>query len=239
MDPAWTQALEMRRQWLASGLTKGLCGWIAYDDGSALGFIEVSPSELSPVKVSGPSAFVIDCFFAVPPEFYPGRSRGLGAALLAKAKELSDTRGVSLIAEPGLYFPQGMHPDVVGKYLAVHDFRRGHGPLRVYGQKELFKHEPVRWTYRPSQGDHLTMDIFWNPICLYRLLWLLWMREIGDEFGHQIVLREHEVGQIKVPRLLGAPPFGVFINGQRMDVGYPPDKAAARNAVLQAISRSI
>ncbi len=152
--PEFASANAKRERWWDEMFTRGLRGWIAFDDGAPVGYVEYLPIEVAPFPVTGENANYLTCLWVLP-EY---ERHGAGGNLLAACVGDSP-RGVATMAHEGAHKP--------ASFFERFDFRQVdrvdtsillvHGPATVRLERTHYRaHE---------DAQRLAVDVLFNPEC--------------------------------------------------------------------------
>ncbi|MCL4488133.1 MAG: GNAT family N-acetyltransferase [Chloroflexi bacterium] len=152
--PEFASANAKRERWWDEMFTKGLRGWIAFDDGAPVGFIEYLPIEVAPFPVAGENAHYITCLWVLPEYERQHAGRSLLAACLGDSPS-----GVATIAYEGTHKPASFF-----KHLGFRQVDQvGDSVLLVHGQATV---ELERAHYQAHENaQRLAVDVLFNPEC--------------------------------------------------------------------------
>lgn len=153
-NPDFASANAQRNSWLDTMFGKGLRGWIAFDDGKPVGFVEYLPIEQAPFPVTGENAAFLTCLWVLP----ESEHLGVGGSLLAAC--LGDSpHGVATIAYRGRHKPAAFYERFGFRTVDEH----AGAILLVHGNPSV---ELQRAFYRAhANADRLQVDVLFNPEC--------------------------------------------------------------------------
>ena len=86
--------------------------------------------------------------------------------------------------------------------------------------------------------DRIAVDVVWNPMCLTSIVERANVREVCEEYGDKVVLREFNAGDVdflkehQVSR-------GLFFNGVSKCWGYEAPKEEVRKAIEDLLSKKV
>lgn len=152
--PEFASANAKRERWWDEMFSRGLRGWIAFDDRKPVGYVEYLPVEATPFPVTGEAANYLTCLWVLPGYGH----QGVGASLLAACVGDSP-QGVATIAHEGEHKPASFF-----KYCGFRDLDRvGGSILLVHGPAQV---RLERAHYRAHErADRLAIDVMYNPEC--------------------------------------------------------------------------
>lgn len=152
--PEFASANAQRNNWLDAMFSKGLRGWIAFDNGKPAGYVEYLPIEEAPFPVVGENAAFLTCLWVLP----TAEHLGVGGSLLAACVGDSP-RGVATIAHRGQRKPAEFYEHFGFRRIDEHDgaILMLNGDPRVQLQRTFYRaHE---------DADRLRVDVLFNPEC--------------------------------------------------------------------------
>jgi GNAT superfamily N-acetyltransferase len=229
------QAAKLHGDWLRKTLTRsGLRAKVALEGDDPIGFLFLLPVERTSWYVAGQELATIQCLNV--DEAYRGRH--VGAMLLDAAEETARTqsKGMAVIAyDPSDWFlPAGFFRD--HGYQEVE--RRGTSVLMFKPfDDDATAPRFVRRQYRPPRlvPAKVIVEAFWSPQCLTTALDIVNVREVCEELGEDVILREYNASMPGMRERFGIPRT-IFINGVEVGWGYSVPEASAFDGAEQTWS---
>ncbi|UCC16666.1 MAG: hypothetical protein JSU58_09930 [Dehalococcoidales bacterium] len=233
-----TDSCWRRIPWLHEQYRYGLRVKVALIDGKSVGFLYVMPIEIAPSGPVGRDLMVVQCLAGTGPA-----GQGTGRALMEAAEEEArrqERKGIVVIAYYSdywfmpAYFFEKCGYSRVGEIAEVTDVGE---KIYLSNKAMLWKvfddsAEPPRlrkqkYVFNPVAGK-VAVDLFTTRSCLTCDVEAQRVREVADEFGDLVVLREYSADNPKIRDEYGMP-RGIFINGKAVGwaVGAPKDGVRA------------
>lgn len=228
-----TDSCWRRIPWLREQHRYGLRVKVALIDGRHVGFLYAMPVEIAPWGTVGRDLMAIQCLVANKPA-----GQGIGRALMTAAEEEArrqERKGTIVIAYyhdfwfmPAYFFEKCGYSRI-GEIAEVTDVGE-----RIYlSNKALLwkvfddSAEPPRfpkqnYVFKPVAGK-VVIDLFTTRSCLTYDVEAQRVREVADEFGDSVVLREYCADNPKVRDEYGLC-RGIFINGKAVGWGAEAPK---------------
>ena len=227
----WPGSLCMCRDWVASNLGKYVDGYhLHLESGEVVGhlYFAISERSLFPYEVE-PGVGVLYCEWIQQRHQGQGLGKRLFGAFLNDMRQ-KDAKGILVECT-----------DIEGQMHCQPYLARGFEVTYVTGRRKLLylpltqpqvSVRPLESRIRPRQGVPIEVLIINGYMCPYEVSTEVLMREVAQEFGDQIKLREvtltpetlQEYGVAK----------GVFINGQQKLVGGETEEQI-RQAILEEL----
>jgi len=218
-----------RLAWLQGRFAQGDRVKVALADGKPVGFLHLSPIEISPLGPLGEDLSVITCMFVG----WNSQGRGIGKALVQAAVEESSRGGrqgiVTLAYDHDFWFmparffeKQGFIP-ICRKDTQVIQWK----PFSESAVPPTFLVPDCR--YEPIPGK-IVVDLFWMTFCGAedREVVVRVVSEFSD-----VVVREHCSDDREV-LLRYQIPRGVYLGGQKIDWDYEDPERGFRKAIAGA-----
>ncbi len=220
------QAAQLHQDWMRKTLTRsGMYTKVALDGDEPVGFLFLVPIERTAWYVDGEGLFTIQCM-NVQDEY---RGRGVGEKLLAAAEETAraHARGMAVIAyDPSDWFM----PASFFQGQGYRDIERRGSSVLMYKpfDKDVPRPRFVSRQYHPPRliPGKVIVEAFWSPQCLTTALEILHVREVCEEFGEDVILRELNAGMAGMRERFGIPRT-LFINGVEKGWGFELPEAGA------------
>ncbi len=227
----WPRSLCMCRDWVASNLGKYVDGYhLHLESGEVVGHLYFALSERSlfPYEVE-PGVGVLYCEWIQQRHQGQGLGKRLFGAFLNDMRQ-KDAKGILVECT-----------DIEGQMHCQPYLARGFGVAYATGHRKLLylpltqpqvSVRPLESRIRPHQGVPIEVLIINGYMCPFEVATEVLMREVAQEFGDQIILREvtltpdtlQEYGVAK----------GIFINGQQKLVGGETEEQI-RQAILEEL----
>ncbi len=87
-----------------------------------------------------------------------------------------------------------------------------------------------------SVPGKVVIDLFWNTFCETSDIEAQRVREVVEEFGDAVALREYSADD-RTTLLDYQLPRGIFVNGKEIGWGHEAPKEGIRDAISQAVER--
>ena len=238
-DSARTEAAQIRMQWLKGQLREGrISVKVAVDEsGNPLGFIHLTPIEHPTSGMIGKGLMVIPCLTLSYLQVYAKkRGTGVGRAMLEAAEQEARRKGFKGLAVHAYdgdfwFMPSGFFQRV--------GFRRvlenSEIWVKKWGETGDPSLRPTQYKYAPVPGK-VVIDYFWSPFCLTVCEELLNIRQVSEEFGDKVILREYRADDPEVATRYGMG-CALFIDGERKDWGYAPPKDDLRQVIRSRLQQ--
>ncbi len=220
------QAAQLHQDWMRKTLTRsGMYTKVALDGDEPVGFLFLVPIERTAWYVDGEGLFTIQCM-NVQDEY---RGRGVGEKLLAAAEETARAHagGMAVIAyDPSDWFM----PASFFQGQGYRDIERRGSSVLMYKpfDEDVPRPRFVSRQYHPHRliPGKVIVEAFWSPQCLTTALEILHVREVCEEFGEDVILRELNAGMAGMRERFGIPRT-LFINGVEKGWGFELPEAGA------------
>jgi len=201
------------------------------------GFAYGIPIERSPWGPIGESLSVIPCLYVLP----PFTSRGIGRALIDAIETDARAAGRSGVTVTAYRGPAGADWFMPATFFE----RLGYASVAVRAAEVLLwkpftddatppRQLESRYVFEPVP-DAVAVDLFWNAFCPTSAIEARRVREVCQEFGDRVRLREFQAEQRDILLRHGIP-RGIYVNGKHIGWGYEAPKDGIRDAVQSALS---
>jgi GNAT superfamily N-acetyltransferase len=226
-----------RIAWFHKMHERGFRAKVALLDGQRVGFLYVMPIEICPWGPLGQDLLTIPCLF-VPPDV---TGQGVGRALVDEAEQEARRQGCKGLATTAYYHDFWFMP---APFFEGCDFglarRQGNAAImyKVFdpsAQAPQFLESAYR--FEPMPGK-VAVDLFWNGLCLTCVTEAQRVREVAQEFGDAVLLREYDADD-RATLLQHQRARGIFINGKEIGWGYEAPREGIREAIEQEMGRSL
>ncbi len=213
------QAAKLHEDWMRKTLTRsGMRAKVALDGDKPIGFLFLLPVERTSWYIAGQELATIQCM-NVEEEY---RGRGIGEKLLVAAEETArrHAQGMAVIAYdpsdwfmPASFFRGQGYQEVERRGTSVLMFKPFDESASIPGF--------VPRQYRPPRliPGKVIVEAFWSPQCLTTALDIVHVREVCDEFGEDVILREYNAGMPGMRERFGIPRT-LYFNGVETGWGY-------------------
>ena len=235
-----TTSCWRRIPWLREQYQYGLRVKVALIDGRSVGFLYVMPVEISPQGPIGRDLMFIQCLAGIGPA-----GQGVGRALMEAAEveaRRQERKGIVLVAhydDSGFmpaYFFEKCGYSRIGEIVEVTDV----GERLYLSNKALLwkvfddsaeppKFHKQNYVFKPVAGK-VAIDLFTTRSCPTFDIEAQRVREVADEFGDSVVLREYCADNLKIRDEYGLR-RGIFINGKMIGWGHEALKDGVRAEV--------
>ena len=233
-------AAGVRETWLRDTLAKGLRVKVVVENGRPVGFAHCLPIELGTWGMSGKDLMTVPCLTLEHQRIYRQEmGSGCGRALMeaVEVKARKEKRGVAVLAYdhdswfmPAAFFEHLGYEKVVRQGSAVVMLKR---------------FEPVdapvmhRLRYRPQLvPGKVTVDAFWNPICLTSIVEIHRVREVCAEYGDRVILNEFSCGVVHILERYQTSRALLF-NGRPKCWGYEAPRNELRKEIDAALTSGL
>ncbi len=240
----YTASCRRRLPWLREQERYGLRVKVALIDGKCVGFLYVMPIEIAPWGPEGRDLMALQCLSVST----AARQQGAGRALVEYAEDEAHQqkrKGIVVIAYyhdfwfmPASFFEKCGYSRV-GRVSEV----------TSAGEKEYKSNRALLWkvfddsaeppgfsdlnyTFKPVAG-RVVVDLFTSLSCLTSDAEAQRVREVAEEFGSSVVLREYCADDPETRREYGIW-RGIFVNGKEIGWGYEAPKDGIREAIRRA-----
>jgi len=238
-SPDQVKAAERRLRWLKDQIREGrMAVKVAINgDGKPLGFMHLIPIEFPTSGMVGRDLMVIPCLTLDYPRVYAKeRGTGVGRVLVEAAEQEARSRGLKGLAVRAYEGDSWFMPSGFFEKLG---FRRVGGSeiwVKRWTETDVPSLRPSQYSYVPVLGK-VVIDCFWSPFCLTVCQEIDSTRQVAEEFGDRVVLREYRSDDPDVAARYGMG-RALFINGERRDWGYAAPKEELRRVVNSKSSTS-
>ena len=238
----WTASCRRRIPWLREQQRYGLRVKVALIDGEHIGFLYVMPIEIAPWGPEGRDLMAIQCLSS------KATRNGVGRTLIEAAEEEAREQkrnGIVVIAYyhdfwfmPASFFEKCGFSRVgeISKVTAAgeKEYKRNRALLWKVSDDSA---EPPRfaelnYTFRPIPGK-VVVDLFTSRSCLTADTEAQRVREVAEEFGSSVVMREYCADDPRIRDEYGIS-RGVFIDGKEIGWGYEAPKDGVRMEIRKA-----
>ena len=214
----FSKGAELRIDWIKKRITLGYRAKIAYEQGRPIGFIDYLPMATAKEAISGQDITLINCVLAIPSSSY--RGKGYGRLLLEEAEidveKLS--KGVAVIAHnhprwmPASFFTKRGYKLVDEQDGEIKELLM----LKAFRPVEPRHFVKQKYGYRPHSASRRTVvEIFWSGICPHNLLSVELLKDVLNEFGDKVFVREVATNNIASDLIKKyGHSYGVYINGK-------------------------
>lgn len=224
---------QRRIAWFRSKHEAGLRVKVAILDGVRVGALFVMPIEVCPWGPIGQDLLVIPCLFV------SQNGKGVGSALIAEAEQEARRQGRKGVVITAFYHDFWFMPasffERCGFSVAK---RKGDAAIlwKVFDASvETPKLLESNYQFEPVPGK-VVVDLFWNTFCETSDIEAQRVREVVEEFGDPVVLREYNADD-RPTLLCHQIPRGIFVNGEEIEWGYEAPKEGIRGAISQALGK--
>jgi hypothetical protein len=157
--PEFASANAKRERWFDEMFRKGLRGWVAFQDGKPIGYVEYLPIEAAPYPVTGRNAHFLTCLWVLPQHMHLGAGGSLLAACIGDSPHGVATIAYGVDHKPVEFFT----------HFGFRVVEQLHGAtLLAYGTEDV---QLQRAYYRAHESsNHLAIDVMYNPECPWSTL---------------------------------------------------------------------
>jgi len=245
--PDLPTAAQIRKSWLLDRTRKGLRVKVAIDKGEPVGFIHSLPIEMDTWGMSGKDLMTVPCLTLKYKWVYEQKTgTGYGRALVQAAEEETKKAGKKGIAVlcydnqfwfmPASFFKRLGYLEIPPK--AGEEIQRERETVIVW--KNFGDAEPPKLhksKFVPQKlPDRIAVDVIWNPMCLTSIVERDNVREVCEEYGDKVVLREFNAGDLDFLKKYEIS-RGLFFNGTSKCWGYEAPKEEVRPVIEDSLSK--
>lgn len=237
-----------RLAWLKDMQEQGSRVKVALYGREQTGFLHVMPIEICPWGPLGRDLMVIPCLVVKE----KAKGNGMGRALVASAVEEARAQGMKGLVTTAYYHDFWFMP---APFFEACGFTRVGATREVTseGEKEYLDREALLWKVWDSSAERpealkpdyhfeplpgkVAIDLFWNAFCQTSNIEAERVREVVEEFGDAVVLREWSAddratfSRRQIPR-------AILVNGFKVGWGYEAPKDGVREAISQELRKS-
>ena len=231
----WTASCQRRVPWLRDQYQRGLRTKVALLDGVHAGFLYVMPIEIAPWGLVGRDLMAIQCL-TIKDE---AKSKGVGRCLVAAAEEETQRQGRKAVTVVAFYHDFWFMPATFFEKCGFSIVRRRGKSAILWKTFDPSSEPPSfperRYEFMPVQGK-VVVDLFWSRSCLTTDTEAQRVREVVEEFGDSVLLRDYCSDDPDIRSTYGI--FrAIFINGEEVSWGYEAPKEGLREAIRKAIAQ--
>ncbi len=240
----WTASCRRHIPWLREQQRYGLRVKVALIDGKRVGFLYVMPIEIAPWGPEGRDLMALQCLSVSG----AARQRGAGRALVEYAEDEAHQQKRKGIVVIAYYHDFWFMP---ASFFEKCGFSRVGRVSEVTsaGEKEYKSNRALLWkvfddsaeppgfsdlnyTFKPVAG-RVVVDLFTSRSCLTSDTEAQRVREVAEEFGNSVVVREYCAEDPEIRGEYGIS-RGIFINGREIGWGYEAPKDGVRGEIRRA-----
>lgn len=204
-----------------------------------VGFAYGIPIEHASWGALGAHLMTIPCLFVLQAEDGQGAGRALIQAIEHEAQASGHT-GVSVTAYRDIPGAEWFMPASFFEHL-------GYAPVDSRGREVLLwktfsaDAQPPHFlqphfVFEPMEGV-VVIDLFWNGFCQTSAIEAQRVREVCEEFGNAVVLREYQAEDREV-LLRHQIPRAIYINGKEIGWGYEAPREGIRAAIQEQLDQA-
>ena len=228
----WTASCQRRVPWLREQYRRGLRAKVALLDGVHAGFLYVMPIEIAPWGPVGRDLMTIQCL-TIKEET---KSKGVGRRLVAAATDETEKQGKKAVTVVAFYHDFWFMPapffEKCGFDVVQHKDRAAilWKVLDPSAKPPTF---PDRhYEFVPARGK-VAIDLFWSRSCLTTDTEAQRVREVAQEFGDAVLLREccSDDAEVRSTTGIGR---AIFVNGEEVGWGYEAPRDGLREKIREA-----
>jgi GNAT superfamily N-acetyltransferase len=232
---------KVRKEWLLDRSKKGLKVKVAMDKGEPVGFIHCLPIELDTWGMSGRDLMTVPCLTLNYKSVYEQkRGTGYGRALMQAAEEeakKAGKKGIAILCYDNDFW---FMPLSFFRKLGYQEIHRDKDTVIVW--KDFGGAQPPRLhksKFIPQKlSDKIAVDVIWNPMCLTSIAERANVREVCEEYGDKVVLREFNAGDVDFLKKYEIS-RGLFFNGTSKCWGYEAPKEEVRKVIEDLLSEKV
>jgi len=214
----FSKGAELRIDWIKKRIPLGYRAKIAYEQGRPIGFIDYLPMATAKEAISGQDITLINCINIIPSSSY--RSKGCGKLLLGEAETDVEkvSKGIAVIAHnhprwmPASFFTKRGYKLVDEQDGEIKELLM----LKAFCPVEPLHFVKQKYGYRPQPASRRTVvEIFWSGICPHNPLSVELLKDVLNEFGDKVLLREVASNNLSSDLIKKyGHSYGVYINGK-------------------------
>lgn len=228
----WTASCRRRLPWLRAQHQHGLRAKVALLHGRHAGFLYVMPIEVSPWGPVGEDLMAIQCL-VVKSET---RSKGIGHRLVSSGEEEARRQGRKAVTVVAYYHDFWFMPASFFEHCGFQVIQRqGSAAIlwKVFDPSAEPPTFPVQsYEFAPAAGK-VALDLFWTRSCLTSDTEAQRVRQVAEEFGDLVLLREFNSDDAQIRSRHGIS-RAIFVNGREVFWGYEAPKDGLRQAIREA-----
>jgi GNAT superfamily N-acetyltransferase len=228
----WTASCQRRVPWLRAQYQRGLRAKVALLDGRHAGFLYVMPIEIAPWGPVGRDLMAIQCL-TIKDE---AKSKGVGRRLIAAAEEETHRQGRKAVTAIAFYHDFWFMPAPFFEKCGFEVVQRKDSAAILWKVFDLSAEPPTfpnrHYEFVPAKGK-VAIDLFWSRSCLTTDTEAQRVREVAQEFGDSVLLREYCSDDADIRSTHGI--FrAIFVNGKEVGWGYEAPKDGLRETIREA-----
>jgi GNAT superfamily N-acetyltransferase len=228
----WTASCQRRVPWLHDQYGRGLRAKVALLDGVHAGFLYVMPIEIAPWGLVGQDLMVIQCLTLKE----EAKSKGVGRRLIAAAEEETQRQGRKAVIVVGFYHDFWFMPAAFFEKCGFEVVRRKGKSAILWKVFDPSAVAPAfldrHYKFVPAEGK-VVIDLFWSRSCLTTDTEAQRVREVAEEFGDSVLLREYCSDDPDIRSTYGI--FrAIFVTGKEVGWGYEAPKDSLREKIREA-----
>ena len=236
-SPDQVKAAERRLEWLKDQIREGrMAVKVAINgDGKPLGFMHLIPIEFPTSGMVGRDLMVIPCLTLNYKRVYAKeRGTGVGRVLVEAGEQEARSRGLKGLAVRAYEGDFWFMPSGFFEKLGFTRVEASEIWVRRWAETDAPSLRPSQYRYVPVPGK-VVIDYFWSPFCLTVCQEIDTIRQVAEEFGDRVVLREYRADDPDIAARYGMG-RALFINGERRDWGYAAPEEDLRRVVNSKLS---
>ncbi|MFW9903424.1 MAG: GNAT family N-acetyltransferase [Candidatus Thorarchaeota archaeon] len=231
-----------RKEWFNAKYDLGFRAKVALFEDERAGFLYIMPIEICPWGPIGEDLLVIPCLNVN--ETY--KEKGIGGALLEEAeKEVTKQgkKGIVLIAYhwgndfwfmPASFFEKQGYLEIRRK-----DLSNNYIEVMLWKKMDQTAKKPDfmlrNYSYQPIP-QKVVIDLFFNTFCETSNTEAGRVREVAQEYGDKVILREFSADDRK-QLLTHQISRGIFVNGKEISWGYEAPRKGVKEAIMNALNQ--
>jgi hypothetical protein len=221
--------------WLRAQYRRGLRVKIALLEGRHAGFLYIMPIEIAPCGPVGRDLMAIQCL-TIKDE---AKSKGVGRRLIAAGEEETERQGRKAVTVIAFYHDFWFMPAPFFESCGFEVVLREDSTAILWKVFDLSAAPPTfpnrHYDFVPAKGK-VAIDLFWSRSCLTTDTEAQRVREVAQEFGESVLLREYCSDDADIRSAHGI--FrAIFVNGKEVGWGYEAPKDSLRQVIREAQQR--
>jgi GNAT superfamily N-acetyltransferase len=228
----WTASCLRRVPWLHDQHTRGLRAKVALVEGVHAGFLHVMPIEIAPWGPVGRDLMAIQCL-TVKGE---ANSKGVGRQLVGTAEEETQNQGRKAVTVVAFYHDFWFMPAPFFEKCGFEVIQRKDTAAVLWKVFDPSAEPPTfpdrHYEFVQAKGK-VAIDLFWSRSCLTTDTEAQRVREVAQEFGDSVLLREYCSDDVDIRSRHGIL-RAIFVNGKEVGWGYEAPKEGLREKIREA-----
>jgi len=227
-----TEFTRARQEWMRARRPGGLRVKVALLDGERVGFLYMTPIEISPLGPVGRDMAVMPCLFV---DWDYQHKHGLGRAMVEAAEKDARAGGAKALATIAYYGDFWFMPAAWFEKLGYAQASRDGDKAVMWKVFDKSAEAPrllsPKYAYTPVPGK-VAVDLFWMTFC--GAADRRDVLKVAGEFGERIVVREFCNDRLETLRRYEIP-RALYVNGVEIEWDYEDAERGIREAIRAAL----